>query len=44
MDRFRFVIVVAALGSSLAGLGAAPTALFATAAALLLYGGFVVSR
>jgi hypothetical protein len=35
-------IGVAALGSALAGLGEAGTALFAAAAAALLYGGFVV--
>jgi hypothetical protein len=35
-------IVVAALGSALAGLGEAGTALFVAAAAALLYGGFVV--
>lgn len=37
-------IAVAGVGSALAGLGEAPTALFAAAAAVLLYGGFVVSR
>ncbi len=35
-------LIVAALGSALAGLGEAGTALFSTAAALLLYGGFVL--
>ena len=35
-------ILVAALGSALAGLGEAETALFSVAAAALLYGGFVV--
>lgn len=35
-------VAVAALGSALAGLGEAGSALFATAAALLLYAGFVV--
>jgi hypothetical protein len=34
----------AALGSALAGLGAAGTALFALAAAVLLYAGFVTRR
>jgi hypothetical protein len=33
-------VVVAALGSAFAGLGAAPTAIFVAIAALLLYGGF----
>ena len=37
-------IAVAALGSALTGLGEASSALFATAAAALLYGGFVSSR
>lgn len=37
-------IGVAALGSALAGLGAAESAVFAAAAAALLYGGFVVDR
>jgi hypothetical protein len=37
-------IGVAALGSALAGLGEAGTALFAAAAAVLLYGGFVSRR
>ena len=35
-------LVVAALGSALAGLGEAESALFSAAAALLLYGGFVI--
>ena len=35
-------LLVAALGSALAGLGEAESALFSTAAALLLYGGFVL--
>lgn len=35
-------VAVAALGSALAGLGEAESALFSTAAAALLYGGFVV--
>jgi hypothetical protein len=35
-------VAVAAVGSALAGLGEAGTALFAAAAAALLYGGFVV--
>ncbi len=35
-------LVVAALGSALAGLGEAESALFSTAAAALLYGGFVL--
>jgi hypothetical protein len=35
-------LLVAALGSALAGLGEAESALFSAAAALLLYGGFVV--
>jgi hypothetical protein len=35
-------VAVAAIGSALAGLGEAGTALFAAAAAALLYGGFVV--
>ncbi len=34
-------VAVAALGSALAGLGAAPTAAFAAVAVVLLYGGFV---
>jgi Flp pilus assembly protein protease CpaA len=33
-------VAVAALGSALAGLGAAQTAIFIAIAALLLYGGF----
>ncbi len=37
-------VVVAALGSALAGLGAAETAAFVAAAVLLLYGGFVAHR
>lgn len=37
-------IAVAALGSALAGLGAAESAVFSAAAAVLLYGGFVVGR
>ncbi len=37
-------IAVAAVGSALAGLGAGESALFSIAAALLLYGGFVVDR
>ncbi|HEU0337610.1 MAG TPA: hypothetical protein VFR43_13700 [Gaiellaceae bacterium] len=37
-------VVAAALGSALAGLGAASTALFALAAAVLLYAGFVARR
>lgn len=37
-------IAVAALGSALAGLGAAESAVFSAAAAVLLYGGFVVAR
>ena len=37
-------LLVAALGSALAGLGEAETAAFSTTAALLLYGGFVVPR
>jgi hypothetical protein len=37
-------VAAAALGSALAGLGTAPSASFALVAALLLYGGFVVSR
>ena len=36
-------VAVAATGSALAGLGAAPTAIFIAAAALLLYAGFVFS-
>jgi len=36
-------VAVAAAGSALAGLGAAPTALFIAVAAVLLYGGFVWS-
>jgi hypothetical protein len=35
-------VAVAAVGSTLAGIGEAGTALFAAAAAVLLYGGFVV--
>ena len=35
-------LVVAALGSALAGLGKAESSLFSAAAALLLYGGFVL--
>ena len=35
-------LLVAALGSALAGLGEAESALFSAAAALLLYGGFVL--
>jgi hypothetical protein len=34
-------VLVAALGSALAGLGEAETALFSAVAALLLYGGFL---
>jgi hypothetical protein len=37
-------IAVAAVGSALAGLGAAESAAFSAAAAALLYGGFVVDR
>jgi hypothetical protein len=37
-------LVVAALGSALAGLGKAESSLFTAAAALLLYGGFIVPR
>jgi hypothetical protein len=37
-------IAVAAVGSALAGLGAAGSAVFALIAAVLLYGGFVVDR
>lgn len=37
-------VAVAAAGSALAGLGAAETAAFIAAAAVLLYGGFVYSR
>jgi dipeptide/tripeptide permease len=37
-------IGVAALGSALAGLGTAESALFSVVAAVLLYGGFVVGR
>jgi hypothetical protein len=37
-------IAVAAVGSALAGLGAAESAVFSAAAAVLLYGGFVVNR
>ena len=37
-------VAVAALGSALAGLGAAETAAFSAVAVLLLYGGFVVRR
>jgi len=37
-------IATAALGSALAGLGAAESAVFVAAAAALLYGGFVVDR
>jgi hypothetical protein len=37
-------LLVAALGSALAGLGEAGSALFSAAAALLLYGGFVLPR
>lgn len=37
-------LVVAALGSALAGLGEAETALFSLIAALLLYGGFLAPR
>ena len=36
-------VAVAAAGSAVAGLGAAPTAGFIAAAALLLYGGFLYS-
>jgi hypothetical protein len=36
-------VAVAAVGSALAGLGTAPTAVFVTIAALLLYGGFTGS-